>query len=41
MKEELFAEARQATYIFTNYPNLRTPEEFAKGSMLNKRKVTT
>jgi len=38
-KEELYQEARQPIYVFSNYVNLRTPEEFAKGSMLNKRKI--
>ena len=39
MKEELYAEARQLHYTFSNYPWLRSAEEFAKGNMLNKKKI--
>eukprot|EP00604_Paraphysomonas_vestita_P003308 CAMPEP_0174820198 /NCGR_PEP_ID=MMETSP1107-20130205/3882_1 /TAXON_ID=36770 /ORGANISM="Paraphysomonas vestita, Strain GFlagA" /LENGTH=1082 /DNA_ID=CAMNT_0016035083 /DNA_START=2729 /DNA_END=5980 /DNA_ORIENTATION=- len=39
MKDELYQEARQSNYVFTNYVNLRTPEDFAKGVLLNKKKV--
>jgi hypothetical protein len=38
-KEELYREAKQPNYQFTNFGNLRTPEEFAKGNLLNKRKI--
>jgi hypothetical protein len=39
LKEEQHAEARQMHYAFGNFPNIRSPEEFAKGNMLNKRKI--
>ena len=39
LKEEQHAEARQIHYNFKNYPRLRAAEEFAKGNMLNKRKI--
>ena len=39
LKEEQHAEARQIHYKFCNFPNLRTAEEFAKGNMLNKKKI--
>jgi hypothetical protein len=39
LKEEQHAEARQLHYQFSNYPNLRSAEEFAKGNMLNKKKI--
>lgn len=39
LKEEQHAEARQIHYHFGNYPRLRTAEEFAKGNMLNKKKI--
>ena len=40
MKEELYKEAKQPNYDFRNYVGLRTGEEFAKGIMLNKKKVS-
>lgn len=39
LKTEQHAEARQIHYGFSNFPKLRTAEEFAKGNLLNKKKI--
>jgi hypothetical protein len=39
-QEELYNEARQPNYHFSNYIQLRPAEDFAKGALLNKRKVS-
>jgi myosin heavy subunit len=37
--EERNAKAEQKKYAFSNYPSLRTPDDFAKGVLLQKRKL--
>ena len=37
--EERNAKAEQKKYTFSNYPSLRSPDDFAKGVLLQKRKL--
>jgi len=37
--EERNAKAEQKKYAFSNFPSLRTPDDFAKGVLLQKRKL--
>jgi hypothetical protein len=37
--EERNAKAEQKKYAFSNYPSLRNPDDFAKGVLLQKRKL--
>jgi len=37
--EERNTNAEQIKFAFSNYPSLRSPEDFAKGVLLQKRKL--